>query len=87
MDALEKMIAEMQTKMESAAPMEGAPLVSSLEPTASGTAMSAVEPDEDEELPKLDGAPIDPLQTEANRNNFGKKSGNYQSSVLSKMYR
>jgi hypothetical protein len=87
MDALEKMIAEMQTKMESAAPMEGAPLVSSLEPTTSGTTMSAVEPDEDEELPKLDGAPIDPLAIEANRNNFGKKSGNYQSSVLSKMYR
>jgi hypothetical protein len=84
---LEKLYAGLLEKMESAAPMEGAPLVSSLEPTANITSMSSVEPDEDEELPKLDGAPIEPISVEANKNNYGKKSASYQSSVLSKMYR
>lgn len=84
---LEAAYTEMKTQMESAAPTAGAPLVSSLEPTAGGTTMSAVEPDEDEDLPKLDGAPIDPLAVEQNKNNYGKKPMNYQSSVLSKMYK
>jgi len=87
MGKVEEALAAIKTHLESAAPMEGAPLVSSLEPTAGVSNMSAVEPDEDEELPKLDGAPIDPLVAEANKNNYGKKSANYQSTVLSKMYR
>jgi hypothetical protein len=86
MGKVEAALAAIKTHLESAAPMEGAPLVSSLEPTAGVSTMSAVDEDE-EELPKLDGAPIDPLVTEANKNNYGKKSANYQSTVLSKMYR
>jgi len=82
-DEMEKMVKSLMEKMQSAAPMEGAPEVSSLMP--SGTNMSAV--DDEEELPKLDGAPIDPLSVEQNKKNFGKKSADYQSTVLSKMYR
>jgi hypothetical protein len=44
----------------------------------------------EEELPKLDGAPIDesPLKfaTEQNRKNYGQKVVNYQTSFLSKLY-
>ncbi len=45
---------------------------------------------EEEELPKLDGAPIDEatkLSTELNRKNYGKKSKDAQSSFLSKLYK
>ena len=84
-DELEKMVKDLHTKMQSAAPEAGAPEVSSLMP--SGTNMSAVDEDE-EELPKLDGAPVDPIAVQQNHKNFGKKTtGDYQSTVLSKMYR
>jgi hypothetical protein len=45
---------------------------------------------EEEELPKLDGAPIDEatkLSSELNRKNYGKKSKDSQSSFLSKLYK
>tara|TARA_R110000822_G_scaffold83866_1_gene197184 strand:- start:141 stop:863 length:723 start_codon:yes stop_codon:yes gene_type:complete len=45
---------------------------------------------EEEELPKLDGAPIDEatkFSTELNRKNYGKKSKDAQSSFLSKLYK
>jgi hypothetical protein len=44
----------------------------------------------EEELPKLDGAPIDEatkLSTDLNRKNYGKKSKDAQSSFLSKLYK
>jgi hypothetical protein len=44
----------------------------------------------EEELPKLDGAPIDEavkFSTELNRKNYGKKSKDAQSSFLSKLYK
>jgi len=87
LDALEKMMNDMKTKMESAAPMDGAPEVSSLMPPVP-TTMAKVEPDEEEEeFPKLDGAPIEAsAKFSDNKNNYGKKSADYQSSVLSKMY-
>jgi hypothetical protein len=44
----------------------------------------------EEELPKLDGAPIEenPLKfsSEQNRKNYGQKVVNYQTSFLSKLY-
>ena len=51
-------------------------------------AMSS-EPDEDEELPKLDGAPIEEGFKFAaeNRKNYGKKIVDSQSSFLSKLYK
>lgn len=85
LEALEKICAGLVEKMESAAPTEGAPLVSSLMPPIP-TTMSKVEPDEEEEFPKLDGAPIELNTQLQNKNNYGKKSADYQSSVLSKMY-
>ena len=45
---------------------------------------------QDEELPKLDGAPIDDavrFSIETNQKNFGKKSQNIQSSIYEKLYR
>ena len=45
---------------------------------------------QDEELPKLDGAPIDDavrFSAETNQKNFGKKSQNIQSSIYEKLYR
>lgn len=45
---------------------------------------------EEEELPKLDGAPIDEatkFSAELNRKNYGKKSKDAQSSFLSKLYK
>jgi len=45
---------------------------------------------EDEELPKLDGAPIDSVKMsaiETNNKNFGKKIENSQSNFLSKLYK
>lgn len=49
--------------------------------------MAAVEPDEEEEeLPKLDGAPIDEAATSKVKANFGKKQMTPQSLFLSKLY-
>jgi hypothetical protein len=49
----------------------------------------AAEPDEDEELPKLDGAPIEEGYkfSAENRKNYGKKVMDSQSSFLSKLYK
>jgi hypothetical protein len=46
--------------------------------------MSAVEPDEEEELPKLDGAPIE--EAPKVKGNFGKKTYSPQGTFLSKLY-
>ena len=50
----------------------------------------AMASEDEEELPKLDGAPIDEatkLSSELNRKNYGKKSLNTQDSFLSKLYK
>jgi len=85
-DEMEKIISKMKEKMESAYPEEGLPEVSSLDPTE-----LAKEDDEEEELPKLDGAPLD-TKLSANHlhtpnNNYGKKTGSAQGTFLSKLYR
>jgi hypothetical protein len=46
--------------------------------------MSAVEPDEEEELPKLDGAPIE--EAPKVKGTFGKKTNSPQGTFLSKLY-
>jgi hypothetical protein len=81
-EELEKAMDEMKTKMTSAYPSEGME-VSSLKPN---TMME----EEEEELPKLDGAPIEPiskLSAQTNKNNFGKKVDNAQNSFLNKLYK
>ena len=53
-------------------------------------AMAAEPEDEEEELPKLDGAPIEEglkFTAQKNNKNYGKKVANTQSSFLSKLYR
>jgi hypothetical protein len=60
------------------------------EPLPGDVAMKAVEPDEDEEeLPKLDGAPIDENAPKQNGVKFNKKHSlvNPQNSFLSKLYK
>lgn len=60
------------------------------EPLPGDVAMAAVEPDEDEdELPKLDGAPIDENAPKQNGVKLGKKTTmvNPQNSFLSKLYK
>jgi hypothetical protein len=50
----------------------------------------AMAAEDEEELPKLDGAPTDEatkLSTDLNRKNYGKKSKDAQSSFLSKLYK
>jgi hypothetical protein len=50
----------------------------------------AMASEDEEELPKLDGAPTDEatkLSTDLNRKNYGKKSKDAQSSFLSKLYK
>ena len=78
-------IQEMETKMEAMMP----PVDSEVTQEVAGMKMSA-EPDEDEEeeLPKLDGAPIEEAArfSEQNRKNYGKITRDSQSTFLSKLY-
>ena len=65
------------------------PVDSEVTDEEAGVKMSA-EPDEEEELPKLDGAPIDEKpaqQFSDNRKNYGKTNKDSQSSFLSKLYK
>jgi hypothetical protein len=85
-DELEKMVTDMKQKFASAYPEEGQE-VSSLQP--SPMEMAKVDPteDEDEELPKLDGAPTESLKPQDFSKSYGKKSGNAQGDFLSKLYK
>lgn len=71
--------------------LPGDPGTGIVEPAA--TKMAAVDPseedDEEEELPKLDGAPLDENAQKPLGVKFGKtlKVGNYQNSVLSRLYK
>jgi len=86
-EELEKKIRSLEEKMESAFPKEGQE-VSSLLP--SSIKMSEVDPEEDEEeLPKLDGAPVEPEQRVNLSSKYSSKNkvGDYQDSFLSKLYK
>ena len=78
-------IQEMEMKLEAMMP----PVNSEVTEEVAGIKMSA-EPDEEEELPKLDGAPMEEatrFSVETNRKNYGKKTTDSQSSFLSKLYK
>jgi hypothetical protein len=78
-------IQEMEMKLEAMMP----PVDSEVTQEVAGMKMSA-EPDEEEELPKLDGAPteeVSKFSVETNRKNYGKKTVDSQSSFLSKLYK
>ena len=79
-------IEEMEKKMMK---MEEA-MMPPVDQTVNEEVAMAAEPDEEEELPKLDGAPTDEalkFASETNRKNYGKKSKDAQSSFLSKLYK
>ena len=48
---------------------------------------AAVEETDEEELPKLDGAPVEEAPTQLGKVNFGKKTADFQSTFLSKLYK
>ena len=78
-------IEEMEKKMMK---MEEA-MMPPVDQTVNEEVAMAAEPDEDEELPKLDGAPIEEgfKFSAENRKNYGKKVMDSQSSFLSKLYK
>lgn len=79
-------IEEMEKKIKMEDVMEP-PVNSEVTEEEAGIKMSEVE---DEELPKLDGAPIDEKSASNfsdNRKNYGKKATDTQSSFLSKLYK
>jgi hypothetical protein len=81
-------IQEMEKKMMKMEEAMMPPVDSEVTQEVAGMKMSA-EPDEEEELPKLDGAPTEEatrFSAETNRKNYGKKVVNSQSSFLSKLY-
>jgi hypothetical protein len=88
-DELEKMVKDLHTKMSGEESPVDEEAVSEEAPEAEGeeVAMSKAE----EELPKLDGAPIDSIaklsSNEVHKPNYGKKIDNSQSTFLSKLYR
>ena len=82
-DEMETKLKGLIEKMESAYPEEGAPEVSSLDPTQ-------LAKEEEEDLPKLDGAPLETKLSAEHLhtpNNYGKKVNNPQGTFLSKLYR
>jgi len=90
MEKMQYRIEEMEKKM---AKMEEAmmpPVSSEVTEEVAGIKMAA-EPDEEEELPKLDGAPTEEATKfsgiDSNRKNYGKKTKDAQSSFLSKLYK
>jgi hypothetical protein len=88
MEKMQYRIDEMEKKM---AKMEEAmmpPVDSEVTEEEAGIKMAA---EDDEELPKLDGAPTEEATKfsgiESNRKNYGKKTKDAQSSFLSKLYK
>jgi hypothetical protein len=85
MEEMSYRIQEMEMKLEAMMP----PVDSEVTQEVAGMKMSA-EPDEEEELPKLDGAPMEEatrFASETNRKNYGRKVMDSQSTFLSKLYK
>ena len=82
-------IEEMEKKMKVMEATMMPPVDSIVTEEEAGTMMKAA--DEEEELPKLDGAPTEEATKfsgiESNRKNYGKKPKDSQSSFLSKLYK
>jgi hypothetical protein len=86
---MEKMAYRIEEMEKKVMKMEEA-MMPPVDETAVEEVAMAAEPDEEEELPKLDGAPIDEamkFSAQKNNKNYGKKVENSQSSFLSKLYR
>jgi hypothetical protein len=88
MEEMAYRIEEMEKKMMKMEEAMMPPVDSEVTQEVAGIKMAA-EPDEDEELPKLDGAPVEEGMrfSEQNRKNYGKKTMDSQSTFLSKLYK
>jgi len=88
MEEMAYRIEEMEKKIMKMEEAMMPPVNSEVTEEVAGIKMSA-EPDEEEELPKLDGAPIEAglKFSSENRKNYGKKVVDSQSSFLSKLYK
>jgi hypothetical protein len=90
MEKMQYRIEEMEKKMAKMEETMMPPVDSEVTEEVAGVKMAA-EDDEEEELPKLDGAPTEEATKfsgiESNRKNYGKKSKDSQSSFLSKLYK
>jgi hypothetical protein len=88
MEEMAYRIEEMEKKMKMMEATMMPPTDSIVTEEESGTMMEAV--DEDEELPKLDGAPVEDASAihkfNSNRKNYGEKMVDAQSTFLSKLY-
>ena len=80
-------ISEMEARLVKCEEAMMPPVNSEVTEEVAGVKMSA-DPDEEEELPKLDGAPVEEATrfSNQNKNNYGKKVNDSQSSFLSKLY-
>jgi hypothetical protein len=87
MDDMAYRIGEMEAKIAKMEETMYPPVNSEVTEEVAGVKMSA-DPDEEEELPKLDGAPIEQATKFASQtqNNYGKKVNDSQSNFLSKLY-
>lgn len=88
MEDLQYRIEEMEKKIANMEAMYP-PVASEVVQEEEGIKMSAEPDDEEEELPKLDGAPIEESVSRfsaQNKSNYGKKVNTPQSSFLSKLY-
>jgi hypothetical protein len=86
---MEKMAYRIEEMEKKVMKMEEA-MMPPVDETAVEEVAMAAEPDEEEELPKLDGAPIEEgmkFSAQKNNKNYGKKVENSQSSFLSKLYK
>ena len=86
---MEKMAYRIEEMEKKVMKMEEA-MMPPVDETVTEEVAMAAEPDEEEELPKLDGAPIEEgvkFSAQKNNKNYGKKVANAQSSFLSKLYR
>jgi hypothetical protein len=85
-DEMEKKMKELLTKLGEESPVDEEAIDEETDEEG-GVAMAA----EEEDLPKLDGAPLDTKLSSEHlhtpNNNYGKKVGSPQSSFLSKLYR
>jgi hypothetical protein len=89
MEEMAYRIEEMEKKMKMMEATMMPPVDSIVTEEEAGTMMKSA--DEDEELPKLDGAPVEEANTihkfNSNRKNYGEKLVDTQSTFLSKLYK
>lgn len=83
---MEKAMDEIKTKMADMSPVSEE-AVTEEEPEAEGEEVAMAAEDDEEVLPKLDGAPLDSVSKFASETKFGKKPHDAQSTFLSKLYK